>query len=366
MTASVFAARRERLAAQLADREIDAALVTRLVNVRYLTGLASSNAAALITANGSAVLATDGRYATAAREQAPEIDLVVDRQVASVLARRAVDSGMRALGIEEHEVTLEQHERLREVAKGLDLVHLARAIEGLRQIKDDTEIDAVREACAISSHALEELLEGAFVGRTEKEIARDLENRMYAHGADGIAFETIVATGANSALPHHRPTSREVRRGDFLKIDFGAQVRGYHADCTRTVVVAEPPSAWQREIYELVAAAQRTGIAAATPGEACIDVDRVARDVIQRADYGEQFSHGLGHGVGLEVHEAPMLGYNAPGTLADRMLVTVEPGIYLPGQGGVRIEDTLVVRDASAGGPQPLTTTTKELLVVGA
>ncbi len=349
--------------ALLADRQVEAALITRLVNVRYLTGLESSNAALLIAADGEAVLlATDGRYATQAAEQVADLELLVTRQVATDLAERAAKRGVTALGVEEHEVTLELAEKLAE-ATGGGLANLRRPVEELRQIKDDDEIAALREACAVSGRALQDILDGPLLGRMESEIARDLEARMYAHGADGIAFDTIVATGANSAIPHHRAAGRVVERGDFLKIDFGAQVGGYHADCTRTVVVGADPADWQREIYDLVAAAQRAGREALGPGVECIAVDAAARSLITEAGHGDHFTHGLGHGVGLEIHEAPTLGYSAPGKLADRMPVTVEPGVYLPGRGGVRIEDTLVVRDAAHGGTELLTTFTKELLV---
>jgi Xaa-Pro aminopeptidase len=184
---------------------------------------------------------------------------------------------------------------------------------------------------------------------------------MLDQGATGIAFETIVATGPNSAVPHHRPTDRAVAAGDLLKIDFGALYEGYHADCTRTVVVGAEPADWQREIHGLVRAAQRAGRHALAPDVDVRQVDAAAREVITDAGYGEAFSHGLGHGVGLEVHEAPLINADSDARLADRTPVTVEPGVYLPGRGGVRIEDTLVVR---AGEPELLTTTPKDLLVL--
>jgi Xaa-Pro aminopeptidase len=269
------------------------------------------------------------------------------------------------LAVEEHDVTLALAEAIRKAADQAELVHLSRAVEAQRAVKDDTELALLREACAISCRALEDLYAaGGFAGRTEKEIARDLEARMYGHGADGLAFETIVAAGPNSAVPHHRPTARTVGAGELLKIDFGATYQGYHADCTRTSVVGAEPADWQREIYDLVATAQRAGSDALAVGVECVAVDRASREVIDTAGYGEYFGHGTGHGVGLEIHEAPTLGYSATGTLADRMPVTVEPGVYLPGRGGVRIEDTVVVRDA--GGPELLTTTTKDLLVLDA
>jgi Xaa-Pro aminopeptidase len=176
-----------------------------------------------------------------------------------------------------------------------------------------------------------------------------------------VAFDTIVATGPNSAIPHHRPTEREIARGDLLKIDFGALYSGYHADCTRTVVVGREPEDWQREIYDVVRAAQRAGRHALHVGADVREVDAAARKVVADAGYADQFPHGLGHGVGLEIHEAPMLGTASTGRLADRTPVTVEPGVYLPGRGGVRIEDTLVVRD---GEPDLLTTTPKDLRVL--
>ena len=342
-----------------------AALITRLVSVRYLTGLASSNAAVLIRPDGATTLATDSRYVTAAEAIAPDVEIVMDRAVATSLARRATDGGPVKLGVEEHDVTLALAAAITEAAKSAELVHLGRPVELLRIVKDDDEIALIREACAISGRALEDLYAaGGFVGRTEKQIARDLENRMFAHGADGLAFDTIVASGPNSAIPHHSPTDRAVERGDLLKIDFGALYRGYHADCTRTSVAGARPTAWQQEIYELVATAQRAGRDALAPGVEYVAVDEAAREVIKAAGHGDHFGHGTGHGVGLEIHEAPSLGYAAEGKLVDRTPVTVEPGVYVPGRGGVRIEDTLVVRDGAE--PELLTTTTKDLLVLDA
>jgi Xaa-Pro aminopeptidase len=361
----IHAQRRGRLAAAVQQAGADAVLITRLVNVRYLTGLASSNAAILIRPDGETILATDSRYVTAAEAFAPDVEIVMDRAVATSLARRAADGGTVKLGIEEHDVTVELAAAISEAAERAELVHLGRPVEQLRIVKDDDELALIGQACAISCRALEDLYAaGGFTGRTEKQVARDLENRMFAHGADGLAFDTIVASGPNSAIPHHSPTDRVVERGEFLKIDFGALYRGYHADCTRTSIVGAPPTAWQREIYELVATAQRAGREALAPGVEYVAVDGAAREVIKAAGHGDHFGHGTGHGVGLEIHEAPSLGYAAEGKLVDRTPVTVEPGVYVPGRGGVRIEDTLIVRDGAE--PELLTTTTKDLLVLDA
>jgi Xaa-Pro aminopeptidase len=360
-------ARRDRLRALLADGGLGgtsgaAVLITRLVNIRYLTGFTSSNGALLLTAD-RAVLATDGRYAEQAAAQAPDVELLVDRQCARALLERAAqDPAVARVAFEAHDVTVELHETLRQAAPDLPLAPLGRVAERLRQVKDEDEIGLLREACAISDRALADLLSEIRPGLTEREVGWALEQRVRAHGGEALAFEPIVASGPNSARPHHRPTDRVIERGDFLKIDFGARHQGYHADITRTFVVAAPPAGWQRDVYDLVARAQQAGREALAPGADVKVVDEAARSVVKKAGHGPHFPHGLGHGVGLEIHEAPTIGYYAEGILDAGMPVTVEPGVYLPGRGGVRIEDTLVVRD---GGPELLTTTTKELLVLG-
>ncbi|GAC1323718.1 MAG: Xaa-Pro peptidase family protein [Mycobacteriales bacterium] len=354
----VHETRRAAVRPLLAERKLAAMLVTRLVNVRYLTGFTGSNGALLVTSD-AAVLATDGRYLTQSAAQAPEVERVIDRNVAAALVRRAEQAGVRRLGFEAHDMTVEAHGALAGT-DGVELTPAGRLVERLRTAKDESELALLREACAIADRAFAELLPGIRSGRSELEMAHELEDRMRNHGADARSFETICASGPNSAVPHHRPTGRTVERGELLKLDFGALYRGYHSDMTRTVIVG-PAADWQREIYQLVADAQRTGREALAPGADVRAVDKAARDVIEAAGYGESFLHGLGHGVGLEIHEAPTLGYGATGTLAAGVPVTVEPGVYLAGRGGVRIEDTLVV---TAGEPELLTTTTKDLLVL--
>jgi Xaa-Pro aminopeptidase len=368
------AERREKLRATAAERGLDAVLVTKLLNVRYLTGFTGSNGALLLRTDGNDVFGTDGRYTTQAGAQVPDVELLVDRATVAGLAREAVrprsgGKGAARIGFESHDVTVDGLAGLEAVLADAaaggrvpELASIQRAVEALRAVKDDDEVEALRRACAIADRALAELAaEGALrPGRTELQVGRELDARMLDLGAEAPSFETIVATGANSAIPHHRPDTTELRAGDLLKLDFGATVDGYHSDMTRTVVLGHAAE-WQREIYDLVAAAQAAGRAALAVGADVVAVDRASREVITEAGHGEHFTHGLGHGVGLEIHEAPGIGPQGAGTLAAGMAVTVEPGVYLPGHGGVRIEDTLVV---TADAPELLTLTSKELLVL--
>lgn len=376
--AEVHAARRSRAQQRIAESGADAALITSGPNVRYLTGLVSSNAAVLLPAHGDGVLATDSRYAEAAERDCPDIEIATERHLEPALATLAAERGYGTLAFEAQQVTVERYTALAELENGLRLMPLGHVIEELRTIKDEGEIELLRRACAITAEAFAAVLAKIEPGRTERSFAVLLERAMIDLGAEGLAFDTIVASGPNGAIPHHSPGARAFARGDLITIDCGARFDGYNADMTRTVALGEP-AAWQREIYELVAAAQLAGIEAAVPGADIASVDATARDLIAAAGYAGHFGHGLGHGVGLEVHEAPLMGPGRTGRLAERVPVTIEPGVYLPGKGGVRIEDTLVVRagtsgtagtgqastQAGAAGPaEVLTTTTKELLVL--
>jgi Xaa-Pro aminopeptidase len=356
------AARRDRAQARVAAADADAVLITHLPNVRYLTGLASSNVALLIPASGDCLLATDFRYALAAERDCPDLELLTERFLVPALGRVVAERGYRTLAFEAQHLTVAQHTELAREAVGVALVPFGEGIEELRTVKDDEELGLLATACEISSQAFAELLPQIRPGLTERELATLFERKMVDLGAETIAFATIVASGPNGAIPHHSPGARPLQRGDLVTIDFGARFGGYHADMTRTVSLGEP-AGWQRDTYDLVARAQQAGIDAARPGADLGDVDAAARDVIEAAGHGAHFKHGLGHGVGLEVHEAPTLGYDREGRLADRVPVTIEPGVYLPGQGGVRIEDVLVVGGDGASGDL-LTTTTRELLAL--
>jgi Xaa-Pro aminopeptidase len=368
--AQMHAARRAGAQQKIAESGADAALITTTANVRYLSGLVSSNAAILLPADGPVVLATDSRYAEAAERDCPDIEIATERSLEPALAELAVARGYSTLAFEAQDMTVERHMALADMAAGPHLIPLGHVVEGLRMIKDEDEIALLTRACAITGNAFAHILGGIVPGRTERDLAVLLERAMIDLGAEAPAFATIVASGPNGAIPHHSPGDRAFEHGDLITIDCGARFGGYHADMTRTVALG-PPAAWQLELYELVAEAQLAGVAAAVPGADIGDVDAAARDIIGAAGHGDHFGHGLGHGVGLEVHEAPLIGHGRTGRLANRVPVTVEPGVYLPGKGGVRIEDTLVVRTGAsradagqAGPPEILTTTTKELLAL--
>lgn len=355
-------ARRAALRDLLRDAgEVDALLVTDLVNVRYLTGFTGSNAALLVPLDGRDVLCTDGRYTVQVAAEVPDLTALIDRAGAKALVAGLAERGIERLGFESDAVTVETHRALIEAAAPATLHRAPGLVQRLRAVKDDTEVATLRTACAVADAAFADLLAagGLCPGRTERDVALDLEIRMRGHGAIGPAFESIIAAGANSAIPHHRPSDTELRRGDLVTLDFGALVEGYHSDMTRTVVLG-PPAAWQRELYELVAAAQLAGLAALVPGAEVIAIDAAARDVVTEAGRKEEFPHGLGHGVGLQIHEAPGLGPTGTGEVSGGMTVTVEPGVYLVGRGGVRIEDTVLVRAA----PESLSRTTRELLAI--
>jgi Xaa-Pro aminopeptidase len=358
----LHAARRRRAQQLIRESQADAALVTAGPNVRYLTGLASSNAALLLLAEGDdAILATDSRYTETARRDAPDLAVLEERFIEGKLAAEAARRGLRRLAFEAHEMTVERHAALTAAAPDVATLPFGRMIETLRMVKDPDELEKLEVACGLTDAALAEVLPQIRPGMTERGLANLLDHTMALLGAEGPSFDTIVASGPNGAIPHHAPGPRELRRGDLVTMDFGALHNGYHADMTRTVALG-PPAGWQRDIYHLVARAQQAGIATLAAGAEAAAVDAAARDVIKAAGHAGHFRHGLGHGVGLEIHEAPLLGYGRAGKLADRVPVTVEPGVYLPAQGGVRIEDVLVVTAGDRA--RFLTSTTRELLVL--
>jgi Xaa-Pro aminopeptidase len=328
-------------------------LVSTGANVRYLTGFSSSNAALLVEPEGLRLF-SDFRYSDAGRAVEGVDYVETNRNLYAGLAELL--SGR--IGFEANDLTYAQYEAL--AAGSLDLVSRRGLVEALRAVKEESELNAIREAAAITSEAFERFANERFTGRTERALSWRLDELFHELGAAGPAFETIVAGGANGARPHSRPTDRVFEPGETIVIDAGAQVDGYCADCTRTFATGQLPERLQ-EAYATCLEGQQAGLESVGAGTTGIEADAAARSVIESAGYGEEFGHGLGHGVGLDVHEAPRLSRESEDTLAAGNVVTVEPGIYLSGLGGIRIEDLVVVTD---DGPEVLTTFTKELVTV--
>jgi Xaa-Pro aminopeptidase len=330
-------------------------LVTNLTNVYYLTGFASSNAALLVTPKRGTTLYTDFRYAEAARS-VPGVDVQMTNR--SMLA----DIGSRLKGrvqFEADSLSFRDWERVNEGEA--ELVPTTGIVDALRAVKSDEELAKIRKAARIADRAFEALTAETFVGHTEREIAWRLRELLHAHGADDVAFETIIASGPNGARPHARPTDRIVDRKTLVTVDWGARVDGYCSDCTRTVSTGGLPDTL-RDAYETCKTAQERAVAGLKAGLTGVEADALAREPIEAAGYGGNFGHGLGHGVGLQVHEAPRLSAESTDTLRAGQVVTIEPGIYLEGVGGCRIEDLAVVRE---DGVEVLTSFPKQLIEVG-
>ncbi|KPI00546.1 peptidase M24 [Actinobacteria bacterium OK074] len=365
----VYAARRDRIRERHNAGGSAAALITRPANVRYLAG-AAPRGAVLLLGRTEDLLVCSGPPGDRPEDGRPDGTLLIrplsdpggDPAVAA--ADLATGQGADSLAVEEHHLTVARHRAIRSVAPRLRLADLGGAVEQQRVVKDEEEIAFLRIAAEIADQALGELLESILVGRTERHLALELERRLVDHGADGPALPTSVATGPNSGRRGHLPTDRRVEEGDFLSVCLGASYRGYRCEIGRTFVIGTAPADWQIELYDLVFAAQRAGREALAPGAAYRDVDRAARQSLDSAGYGEALPPLTGHGVGLEIEEEPQLAPAAMGKLDACVPVTVEPGVHLPGRGGVRIDDTLVVRPEADGGPELLTITTKELLAL--
>lgn len=338
---------------QFALRDVaDFFMTNHLPNVRYLTGFSGSNGTVLVSAAGEVWLFTDGRYTKQAAAEATYSNLVIERDCLKA-AGEIVKKSSKTLAFESVHLSVSALSAMQDI-ESKPTVNL---VEDLRMVKEPAEVAALRAACEITSTAWQTIVDSPLLGRTELDIAGALEHEFRKLGATGRAFDSIVASGPNSAIPHHQPIARTIQSGDFLKIDCGALVDGYHADMTRTVVVGRA-DVWQREIYEVVAQSAAVTRAAACVGAEVEELDLIARRVIEAAGYGENFVHQTGHGVGLEIHERPFLG-RKDGILRTQMLVTVEPGIYLAGRGGVRIEDTILITET---GPENLTAANRALL----
>jgi Xaa-Pro aminopeptidase len=350
--------RRRSLAERLDDVGVDALLVTSLPNVRYLTGFTGSNAQVMVRDTG-AVFFTDGRYSEQARHEVPDVERITyTAGLGPVLATHLENQGVARLGVEASNVTLAVHRKLSEKLGGIDLVETDDVVERMRWAKDPEELTAVREAQAATDRAFDDLLEVIAIGMSERELATDLERLLKRDGADGLAFSSIVAFGESAAEPHHEPADRRLEEGDVIKLDFGATWGGYHSDMTRTIAFGSPATELKK-IHDIVRQAQQAGIDAVRAGIPGGDVDAAARTVIEDAGYGDRFGHGTGHGVGLEIHEGPRVAHGIDDVLPVGAVVTVEPGIYVPTLGGVRIEDMVEVTE---DGGQVLGSSPRELI----
>ncbi|AKK03245.1 aminopeptidase P family protein [Corynebacterium epidermidicanis] len=356
-----FSNRRRALASAIAAQRLDAILVTHLTHVRYLSNFSGSNAALLVNKDLTARICTDGRYTTQIATEVPDIEALIERN--SAVALLGTVQGPRRVGFEADYLSVTQLEKLQAAApEDVQLVPVSGVIEKLRLVKDNLSQQRLRDVAALATTALDDLLTAGelAVGRREIDVAADLEYRMRKLGAERPSFDTIVASGPNSAKPHHGASDRVITAGDLVTIDFGAHDRGFNSDMTRTFVMGHADE-FAAEIYQVVLEAQLAGVAAATPGTQLVDVDKACRDIIEAAGYGEYFVHSTGHGLGLDVHEAPYAAQTGTGVLAAGMTLTIEPGIYVPGRGGVRIEDSLLITD---GAPEIITIMSKELTIV--
>ncbi|HEX9480927.1 MAG TPA: Xaa-Pro peptidase family protein [Solirubrobacteraceae bacterium] len=366
-----FARRLQLLQARIEGSELDVLLLAEAVELRYITGYTGSNGLALVpnaggrgVSGGRAQFVTDFRYeAQSAAEVAPAFERsIVTGELGNSLPA-LLDGERGRLGFDASKLSVKAHDRLRGLLPGgWELVKADGLVDGLRLVKEPGEIALIAAASVLADEALQGVLETGLAGRTEREVAFELETAMRRLGAEALSFPSIVASGAHGALPHAQPRDVEIAPDVLVTIDWGAMLDGYCSDCTRTYATGEGIGEQPREIYALVLEAQLAGLAAVQSGPNGREVDAAARDVIDRAGQGENFGHGLGHGVGLEVHEGPRLSRTAGDEpLEDGNVVTVEPGVYLPGRLGVRIEDLTVVRD---GGRDVLTGLSKDLTVI--
>jgi Xaa-Pro aminopeptidase len=339
---------------RLRERLEEPLLITNLVNISYLTGFDSSNAALLVPPKGPVRLFTDFRYF----DVACEIEGVEAELTKRSLLRDLAGQLKGRLAFEADALPFSQHAVL---ASGkLELVPRTGLVETLRAVKDPDELEKTRRVALVAERAFEALTAEAWIGHSEREIAWRMRQLLHAHGADELSFDTAIASGPNGAKPHAEPGNHTIALGTFVVADWGARLDGYCSDCTRTLSTGEPPKELER-IYEICLEAQLAAIAGIRPGMTGAEADRLARDVIEDAGYGERFGHGLGHGVGVEIHEAPRLSSESSDVLEVGNVVTIEPGIYLPGLGGVRIEDLGVITET---GIELLTSFPKDLITV--
>ena len=349
----------KKFQSSFSEHSIDGMLITSAYNRRYLSNFTGSAGAVLIAAE-KALFITDFRYVEQAGKQAEGFEVI--QHSGSIFAEAGVQAkklGIQKLGFEEQHVTFSEYKLLQESVQ-CELVPVSNAVENLRLIKSDAEIKILKDAADIADAAFKYIIDVIKPGKTELEISNELEFFMRKCGATASSFDIIVASGSRSALPHGVATEKVIEKGDFVTLDYGALYKGYVSDITRTVAVGEPSSEL-KEIYDVVLEAQLKAMDGIKPGMTGKQADAIARDYISEKGYGEYFGHSLGHGIGLEVHEGPSLSFRSETVLKPGMAVTVEPGIYLPGKGGVRIEDDTIITE---NGNETLTHSAKDLLIL--
>jgi Xaa-Pro aminopeptidase len=348
-----------RIRQEFPDNKIDGLILLNMNNIRYVSGFTGSDGALIIGEN-RAVLLVDGRYITQAKLEVVDIELIEYKNKIKGISQAVQELNLKHIGFEAESIVVQNYNQLIRELPDEVLVPLADDRKLLRAYKDDAEISLMKKAAEISSAAILALIAEIKLGVSEKDIALRLEIIARQSGADQVAFDPIVAFGENSALPHARPTDRKISRGDFIVIDFGVKYQGYCSDETCTFVFQELTDE-QNNAYQLVQKAHDQAIAAVKDGTAAAEIDSIARNTFGK-EYEKYFSHATGHGVGLEVHEAPRLAPDSPDILAEQMVVTIEPGLYFPGQWGIRIEDTILVKKNSC---EKLTKMDKGLIIIG-
>lgn len=345
---------------KLHEEGLDAYLIAKPANRRYLSGFTGSSGFLLISEEED-ILLTDFRYVEQARREAPAFNVIQHGAPMTATLKKVLEErGIKYVGVEKDYLTLAAHDDLVRSIGGVGFVPATCPCEFVRRIKTPQEIQLLKTAIEIADKAFLHIIDFIREGQTEKETAFELEFFMKRLGSEGNAFETIIASGERSALPHGVASTKTINRGDLVTLDYGAIYQGYHSDMTRTVVIKEAGSR-EKEIYSLVRRAQEEVLAKIQPGMKANEADGIARKIIADAGYGDNFGHGLGHGVGLEIHEGPRLSPTDETILEPGMVVSVEPGIYLPGWGGVRIEDLILI---TPKGCEVLTKSTKDLLVI--
>ena len=349
----------ERLRALLTEKVVDAVLVTKEENVHYFSGFRGDSTALLVT-HERLLLVTDSRYTEQASAEASLYEIVEQRDgLYRKVAELAVEAGVVALGYEGAALVCDQYEKLKEMLGEISF-DTSLALDALRQVKDTDEIALIRRACAIADEGFAHIIRYIQPGMTELEVAAELEHYMRTLGSERPAFQTIIASGVRGSLPHGIASDKVIARGELVTMDFGAVCAGYHSDITRTICVGRA-DARQREIYDAVLSAQMRALAVLRPGVTGIEVDRIARDSLAEKNFEQYFGHGLGHSLGLEIHEEPRLSKAGKHIMQPNMLITDEPGVYIPGWGGIRIEDTVLI---TADGSEPLTRAPKEFIEI--